>query len=144
VNKPKVIYQCLVCSKRCTDREAEDRMFNTGRCFCGGELAGAYIELDGVSYYPLVPVPMPKPPLLDDIMLDIHVTHTDSAVLDAIKRGGQAIVAMVEDALHWTCVVCSTKHPIDHEGMFCGRCKRLACCGCEREMASHVCIEEKW
>ncbi len=47
---------------------------------------------------------------------------------------------MNDEPLEWTCLVCGVVHPIDHEGMFCGRCMRMvACVRCERRAHEHKC-----
>lgn len=46
--------------------------------------------------------------------------------------------------VRWECVVCKAQNPIEHEGIFCSRCKRMACCSCELRMREHQCVETRW
>lgn len=44
--------------------------------------------------------------------------------------------------LTWRCRVCDRVQPIDHEGMFCGRClDMVCCCACERAFDNQCCRE---
>lgn len=46
--------------------------------------------------------------------------------------------------VRWECIVCKAENPVDHEGIFCSRCKRMACCSCELRMREHECVEVDW